>query len=229
MPWAGYFEMAHRADVFVMLDDVQFVRSWWTNRNRIRKREAPNWQWVTAQVHHAPQKSLINSIKLTYEKRWRNRIVESLRRMYGRSPYFKTYSDDISDTLLTDFDRLADLNLAIIRLFLSLLGIQDRLLQSSTLPTEGTRDEKLAKICQELNADIYLANNGAKSYIEPEKFHRRDIGFVFQDYEHPTYDQGGAPFISHLSVVDLLFWHGPAAREILLQGRPKDWLDGVNY
>ena len=35
LPWSGYFSMIKNADIFVFLDDVQFDKRSWQQRNRI--------------------------------------------------------------------------------------------------------------------------------------------------------------------------------------------------
>ena len=43
VPWRGWFAMAHIADVVVFLDDVQYTRRDWRNRNLIRSNSGPRW------------------------------------------------------------------------------------------------------------------------------------------------------------------------------------------
>jgi hypothetical protein len=47
-PWAGYFSLLGMVDVFVFLDDVQFVRGSWQNRNRVLV--AGEEHWITFPV-----------------------------------------------------------------------------------------------------------------------------------------------------------------------------------
>ena len=54
LPWIGYFEQMARADQFVYLDDVQYTRRDWRNRNKIRTNEG--WAWLTVPVQ---QKKII--------------------------------------------------------------------------------------------------------------------------------------------------------------------------
>ena len=35
LPWIGYFDLIAKADIFVFLDDVQFSRRSWQQRNRV--------------------------------------------------------------------------------------------------------------------------------------------------------------------------------------------------
>ncbi|MBU2027138.1 MAG: WbqC family protein, partial [Proteobacteria bacterium] len=48
LPWLGYFDKIDRADVFVLLDTVQFKKNEWQNRNRIKAAAGP--QWLTVPV-----------------------------------------------------------------------------------------------------------------------------------------------------------------------------------
>ena len=50
LPWLGYFHKMDGADLFVLLDTVQYKKNEWQNRNRIRT--ATGWQWLTVPVHH---------------------------------------------------------------------------------------------------------------------------------------------------------------------------------
>ena len=50
MPWLGFFEKFLRADVFVVLDDVQFSKGDFQNRNRVKGREGA--LWLTVPVAH---------------------------------------------------------------------------------------------------------------------------------------------------------------------------------
>ena len=48
LPWLGYFDKIDKADVFVLLDTVQFKKNEWQNRNKIKT--AQGWQWLTVPV-----------------------------------------------------------------------------------------------------------------------------------------------------------------------------------
>ena len=122
---------------------------------------------------------------------------------------------------------LVALNLRFLRYIVNKLDIADNIILSSTLGTAGHRDGRLSKICRLLGADLYLANNGSSNYIDSINFIEKGIGFVFQNYKHPIYYQGGQEFLPNLSIIDLLFWHGPKSREILLAGRPTNWMSHV--
>ncbi|MGE4279592.1 MAG: WbqC family protein [Magnetospirillum sp.] len=228
IPWMGYFEMAERADVFVMLDDVAYSKNGWINRNRLRSPDPRGWQWATVPVHDSGG-GLIRDTRIAEAGRWRSKLLASLRQNYGRTPHFARYYPALERRVEAAGDNLAELNMDLLELLCDQLGIAARLVRSSHYMAPGSKDDKLVTLCQHLGATLYLANNGSAPYIRAEKFLDRGIGFVFQDYQHPVYPQGDTKggFVSHLSVVDCLFWHGPAARDVVLSGRRSDWRSGI--
>ena len=63
LPWIGYFDKLDRADVFVLLDNVQYKKNEWQNRNRIRT--SPGWQWsIVPVLYKYPEK--INAVKIHF-------------------------------------------------------------------------------------------------------------------------------------------------------------------
>jgi hypothetical protein len=67
LPWLGYFDKIRRADVFCFLDNVQYKKNDWQNRNRIKT--AQGWQWLTVPVHYRfPQK--ITEVTINSSVKW---------------------------------------------------------------------------------------------------------------------------------------------------------------
>ena len=43
IPWKGYFDIIHDADVFVFLEDVQMTKRNWRSRNKIKTPKGTEW------------------------------------------------------------------------------------------------------------------------------------------------------------------------------------------
>ena len=68
LPWLGYLDKIDRADLFIVLDTVQFKKNEWQNRNRIRT--AMGWQWLTVPVlQHFGQR--IDDVLINPTAAWR--------------------------------------------------------------------------------------------------------------------------------------------------------------
>jgi hypothetical protein len=220
--------MAYRVDVFVMLDDVISSKSTgWVNRNRIRSNCERGWSWITVPIQRNTTSLEISEVCISENTRWKQKVLASLTQTYGKAPRFPDYFPSIKEMLESSEYKIADLNIRLIQQILRWLAINTELVRSSELGVEGSKEEKLVALCQRLDAKIYVANNGSQPYIEKNKFTDEGVGFVFQDYEHPTYNQGARQFLSHMSVLDLLFSYGEEAREVILTGQPASWEDSV--
>ncbi len=226
LPWIGYFEMIDRVDVFVLLDDVQFIKREWKNRNRIRKTAtAEETKWLTVPIQRSCQHGPIDQAALSGEVDWIATHLHALHEVYGRAPFYDDAIGWLKEALEghRSNSTLAKLNAATIQTLCRQLGIETPLVASSSLRVGGGREEKLLRICQELEADFYLANNATATYVGPEYFAAQGIGFATQDYAHPAYTQQfkarPLPFLSHLSIVDLLFNRGPDSLTVIRGGR----------
>ena len=75
--------------------------------------------------------------------------------------------------------------------------------------------ERLVDIIQALGGSHFYEGAAGRNYIDVEFFDQSGISVTFQDYNHPLYPQLHGGFISHLSIIDLLFNCGPNSYDIL--------------
>ena len=217
LPWLGYFDKISRVDVFVMLDNVQFKKNEWQNRNRICT--AQGWQWVTVPVLH-DFGTKINAIKIDNKRPWRDHHLKALELNYGKAPYFDLYFSRFQEILNQEWENLGDLNIHSIRVLMELLGIKTKVVLASQYEATEHKVLRLVDLCRHLKATAYLSGEGGEKYLEEEHFEANDIDIITQKYEHPVYKQvwqnrNEGKFISHMSVVDLLFNCGPESLAIL--------------
>ncbi|PIZ15507.1 hypothetical protein COY51_04980 [Candidatus Desantisbacteria bacterium CG_4_10_14_0_8_um_filter_39_17] len=214
LPWLGYFDKIDKSDKFVLLDDVQFKKNEWQNRNRIKTAGSGGWQWITVPViHRFGQK--INEVKINNQENWCKKHLHQLETNYFKSPHFPQYYDFLKETYARKWENLSEVNIYFIEYLTKTLGIKKQLVKSSDLKVSGEKTDRLVNICKMLNANIYLSGVGAKEYIEIEKFEKEKIKVIFQDFHHPVYKQLYGEFIPNLSVVDLLFNYGDESLKIL--------------
>jgi hypothetical protein len=102
---------------------------------------------------------------------------------------------------------LVELNLELINFVRDYLGITTSALCASEV-AEGRGSDLILKLCQNRNADIYLSGPDGRNYLNLEAFKGENIKVTYHDYQHPAYEQLFEPFISHMSVIDLLFNYG---------------------
>jgi len=216
LPWLGFFEQMSRADKFVLLDDVQYTRRDWRNRNRIRVKES--WVWLTVPVQQKRRfsQSLLET-RIDNSLPWRRKHLETLRQHYCKAPFFEKYFPRCQQVYEKDWTFLFDLCLETINLIKEEMGIETPLLRSSEMKPGGEKTERLVSICRELGATHYLSGESGSNYIAEEDFSSQGIALEYQNYEHPVYPQRYTGFVPHLSAIDLLFNCGEQSLGILKQ------------
>lgn len=213
MPWLGYYDKIVRSDIFVFLDNVQFKKNEFQNRNKIKT--AQGWMWLTVPVLYAyPER--INEVKINNRVDWRKKHVKTLAINYQKAPYFHSLFPELERFYAGDAEYISEVNKESVLLLLRLLGVHKKTEVASSLgdlPEEPS--ERLAAICECLSADTYLSGSGGKDYLDLEPFNKKGIAVAFQTFKPPIYPQLYGDFIPNLSLLDLLFNHGPDSLNIL--------------
>ena len=217
LPYLGFFEKAFRSDIFVIYDTTQFRKNDWQNRNRICTLES--WQWLSVPIiHNFGQK--IKDVKIDTAKKPLKKNWNTIKTIYGKAPFFKNYSDQLEAIYTTNFEFVSDLNIVLIKLFANILGLKTKFIKNSDMPEISTfSTQALIDICKNVKADTYISGNEGRNYLQIELFEDAKIKVIFQKYNHPVYRQfNNNTFQPYMSVIDLIFNHGPESLSILLSG-----------
>ena len=222
MPWMGYFHKMALADVYVVLDHVQFKKRYFENRNKILISSGKS-KWLSVPVlSKGKYRQPINEVEVDNTCSWRKKILETLRHSYHRTRYFSSLYAKI-DFILNHFDshRLIDLNMAFIGLIRDELNINTPLVFSSELlapPLDSapSASNLILDLCVKTCATEYLCGPFGRRYLSLDDFDRKGINIEWLTYEPPHYEQHVPGFTSHLSTLDALFNHGPEVRKILM-------------
>lgn len=217
MPWLGFFEQMAQSDVFVLYDDVQYDKHGWRNRNRIKSHNGP--QWLSVPVHVSLGQSILD-VSVDNKTNWARKHISSISQLYKQAAYVKEYLPVLEDLLKKPWERIVDLDIAIILQMMKWLGIETQIFRSSELNVGGDRNERLINLCLHFQANRYYSGNAARVYLDEPLFQRHGIDAAFQEYSHPTYPQLHGDFVPYLSALDLLLNCGPDSLDILTNGQP---------
>lgn len=214
IPWRGYFDLIHRADVFVFYDDVQYDKHGWRNRNRIKTPSGSQWLTIPVNARGAQRESIpINAIE-TFDDAWARKHRDALVRSYAEAPHFARYRPWLEQTYAAPPRLLADFTIATTIELAAMLGITaTRFLRSSELHAAGRRTDRLLDLLRKLGATHYLSGPSAKDYIESDKFAEAGIALEWMTYDYPEYPQLHPPFDPQVTILDLLFMTGDDAAQ----------------
>lgn len=217
IPWLGYFDKIDKSNAFVFLDNVQYKKREYQNRNRICTRNG--WKWLTVPVitkgrYH--QKTI--EVEIDNSQKWRRKHLKDIKIHYSKAPHFKEHIVFLESIFTQQCKRLIDININIIKYLLQYLGILTPIYYESEMRVESHSTDRIIELCQKLNADTYLSGNGGRNYLDETKFIKAGIKLVYQDFKHPVYQQLHNPFIPFMSIIDLVFNHGKESLSILRNG-----------
>jgi hypothetical protein len=213
LPWLGYFDKVDKSETFVFLDNVQFKKNEWQNRNRIKT--AAGNQWLTVPVFHKfPQR--IDDVKINTTVPWGRKHLNALSTNYSKAPFYDEYMPFFQETYSREWDRLVDINIHTILFIAQAIGLSNkRFVNASEFNLQEGNTERLVDICKQLGGDVYLSGKDGAKYLDLSLFEKENIDVIFQDYTHPCYPQLFSEFEPNLSIIDLLFNCGPKSLSIL--------------
>lgn len=210
IPWKGYFDLIHDADIFVFYDDVQYTKNDWRNRNKLKS--ANGADWLTIPVGGCADR-LICEVEIPNAS-WQIKHWKTIEQNYAKSPYFSLYKDILEDVYMRrQWRNLSELNQFLIRtIAMDILEIRTVFQSSSDFALIGKKMDRLLDLVVKLEGDRYLSGPAARQYIEPDRFFEANIQLDWKDYSgYPEYPQRFPPFEHGISILDLLFNVGPDA------------------
>jgi hypothetical protein len=220
MPWLGYFNRIAISDLHIVLDNVQFEKRSFTNRNKVRLKNG--WTWLTVPVRITgkwPHAAAINKLEIYNESNWAKDHWATLRSCYGKSVYFGEYAPYFEDVYRRHWDKLDDLLRDTSNYLLNAFGIKTQIRFSSEIDVGGRKDELILNLCKAVGATSYLSGPLGKDYIRESLFQEARIKVMYHDYKHPVYQQAFPGFEANMSSVDLLFNCGQQGSKILMSGQ----------
>ena len=204
LPWAGYLHRIAISDVFVILDNVQFEKNSFTNRNRIKSPSGSVWLTVpVSQKGH--MSGTISDIKIAKHSNWLKKQWKTIQQSYAKALYFKDHKVFFESIFTQDWDNLTLLNETILNYLLAQFQIDTPLLMMSELDLEGKKQDLIIDICKTLNADQFIFGGLGAEYVDTEYFKAAGIVPHYHEYTTLPYNQLWGAFEENLSIIDMLF------------------------
>lgn len=203
LPYFGYFQKMARADIFILLDTVQFSKDSYTQRVKIRTQN--KWTWLTIPVEKINNFKKILEIKLPSDPKWKIKHRHSIEANYSKSPFFdKNFTDfyyQLSPEDLVDFNEVG------IRYLKEKFKIGTKLIRASELNinNELKSSDLLMEIVKKTGGSTYLSGPSGKKYLEKEIFLQNNVHIDFFEPQIQEYPQRWPGFQPYMSAIDLLF------------------------
>lgn len=203
IPWKGYFDLIHDADVFCFYDEVQYTKNDWRNRNKIYSKNG--LQWITIPIHKDAVRHKISEVELPLN--WQKDHYKILQLSYSNAPYYSQLKE-LMDEFYLDFScrTLSEFNQYSIKKIALYIGITTKFVNSADYNLKEGRMERLISLLVELKATEYISGPTGKDYLADKihMFSDNGIAHFYKMYDYKPYKQLSEPFENYVSIFDLI-------------------------
>ncbi len=205
-PYLGYFQLINAVDIFIIYDDVNYIKQGYINRNNVLINGAV--KRFTIPVPGASSFSKINELQFAPDV---EKVLKTIQQAYSKKPYFTDIYPLVERVLLSKERSVHQMcQMAFTEIF-RWLGIEKKMLLSSELHYERATGaaEKVVNICRTVGADKYINSIGGRHLYQPDFFAERGLSLSFIKMHEIAYHQGNHTFQPNLSIIDVLMHCSP--------------------
>jgi hypothetical protein len=216
LPYPGYYALIKHTDRFILLDEVQFIRHGWIERNRVLKQNE-GWVYIKVPViRENGRETIIKQTRIDNSQVWKEKIMAQLQIYRKRAPYYYKVTDLLNELFSHDYDDIVSLDHASLEIVSDYIGIGHHIEVFSSMgiviDKPGAPDEWALNICKSLGeVDEYWNPAGGLKFFSARKYVSAGIELKIMQYNQDKYSQGRNDFEGGLSVIDALMFNSPEA------------------
>jgi hypothetical protein len=205
-PWITFFKRIAFSDKFVILDDVQFNRRGFINRDYLLLNKKKSLITIPT-IKTNRDDTLIKDVKIYYDDKWIEKFLKTISINYNGAANFNETFLFLKNLINKKYTNLIELNLEIIKFVIEKIDIKIEILHSSDLNISSTKSQKILDICKKINATEYITGKGSIDYLKLEDFDKENIKINQNILFTNKYIQQNKSFVSDLSILDIMFNH----------------------
>ncbi len=214
LPYIGYWQLMNAVDQYVVLEDVNYIKRGWVNRNRILVNGKPHY--FNIQIQDASQNRLINETLLNRDRKYIEKTLHMIEFSYRKAPFFRKVFPLAEEILTYEEVWLVPFLIHSFSVITRYLEIRTEIILSSQIEKDISLkgEERIMDICRRLGADTYYNAIGGQELYSYENFQKKDIQLAFLQPGDIRYQQFGETFYHNLSILDVLMFN---SRETIIQ------------
>jgi len=216
-PYIGYFQLISVTDEFVFLDDVNYIKKGWINRNQILINKNPGL--FTIPLVGASQNKKINELKIHDEKIWKTKLIRTIESSYSKAKYYTEVKKIIDTILFSPYESISELNVFAIKVISDYLNIPLTIHKASELGISAQLkgQERIIAICEHLNAQSYFNAIGGQKLYQRARFLESNINLFFIEPVVTEYSQNLGEFHPNMSILDVMMFNSVESINTMLK------------
>lgn len=176
LPWMNYFKRMSEVDIFVLLDDVQYEKNSFINRNKIKNQNKNEDIWLTIPLKKSKfhsQDNIIKNISISSDKVWKRKQLKTIIQNLSKYKNFSLIKNSVDKIYYCDDKNLLNFLVNQLKIITKMLKINTKIVQSSDLQIKEKKSQKIFEICKKLNADEYISGPEGKNYLDKSLFNNQ--------------------------------------------------------
>lgn len=216
LPYIGYWQLVNAVDTFVLLDDVNFIKKGYINRNYILLNGKSHL--FSIPIEKISQNKLIKDTKLKFNNKDKENFLKTIIMAYKKAPYFSYVYPILEDIIFNDDNDLTSYIKYSIDKVNSYLDIKTEILISSQINKNNTlkSQDRIIEINKLLNASHYINAIGGQNLYDKSIFKQNDIELYFINTNDIIYKQLTNEFVPNLSIIDVLMFNSESEAQLML-------------
>ncbi len=205
MPWPGYIHKILCAKIFIILDNVQFEKNSFINRNYLLFNKEAKLLTVPIKIkNHTNLK--IKDILISDHSNWKRKHLQSLYLNYKNTPFYKKHIQFFEYIFNQNWQYINSLNNEILSYILKEIESETSIINHSDIEVSGNKTNLLINLCKKYNCNSFIFGANGKDYADINLGKKENINFFYQTFDTVKfYNYHKYKFSKNISILDLLF------------------------
>ena len=207
LPYIGYFQLINVVDKFVILDNIQYIKQGWINRNKFLQNNKEKYFSIPIKKSSSNSSIINREISDKYKKQ---KILNHFYNAYQKAPYFDEIYPLLERIVSNSNQNLFKYVFHSISEICEYLYINTELLLSSSIDIDHhlKSEKKVIEICKFLKTNVYINSSGGEKIYKKDNFKKFNINLKFihsLEFRYKQYDSNY--YVPNLSIIDVLMFN----------------------
>lgn len=208
MPWIGYFYKIFQSDIFILVDDIQFIKSGSSYTNSVSFNERGKTIKLTVPIKRVKGVTQnINEIT-PLDNEWKRKYKKRIELAYCKCKYYKKEKEFIFDLITNSCSNHAQYNIHFIKEISRRLNLSTEIKISSEMKVEeiASATDRIIKLAKAVDATHYISGRGGNNYQNHKLYEDNGLNLIYSNFIDFEYEQYRTQeFVKGLSIIDAIF------------------------
>lgn len=215
-PYIGYYQLINKVDYFVILDNVNYMKKGWINRNRLLINGLPSFFCLP--IKEVSQNKKINELYFDNFLFNKNKLLKTIYYTYSKASEFELIYNLFSIILSFENSKVVDFIEFTLTQIAKHFEFKTNFILSSKFDIEhSSKEDFIINLVKKFNVNNYINLPNGLSLYDKNYFKTKDINLLFIERNfNLQYNQFNDSFCKDLSIIDCMMFNNSKNMNMLL-------------